>query len=196
LSLHEQAVAWLVNQFPNAINNHYTKEKMKFEGLIPDVIENGNIHEVEVVSDKAAYKRIRKTKTMWIIVPNFEVFNDINILGHVDNQFIPLKTFSAKVINEQKEVNRLIGEITNLKTKRNRLIRDIHTLEKQHKVKEGEARKILYFLPSFEFKKDLSPAKCIICNEESDLIIASGEMGQYGLCARHFDALIAIEERC
>lgn len=195
MTVHEQAINWVCEQFPNAINNHYARDKMKFEGLIPDVVENGNIHEVEVVSDKQSYKRMQKTKTMWIVVPSFEVFNHINILGQTDSQFIPLKTFSTKVINEQKEVSRLIGKITNLKTKRNRLIRDIHTLEKQHRVKEGEAHRVLYFLPSFEFKKDLNPDKCIICNEESDLVIASGVMEQYGLCKRHFDALIGIDEK-
>lgn len=194
MNLHYQAIEWVINQFPATINNHYAKEKIKFDGLIPDVVGNDQIHEIEVVSDKAAYEQIPKIKTMWIFIPSFRVFDHINILGQVNNHFVPLHNLSTEVIDEQKETRRLKTAIVNLKTKRNRLIREIKTLQKQHKVEKGKAHRVLYLLPSFQFKKILNPDKCAVCNEESDLIIASESIGNYGLCKVHFDALVKIEE--
>jgi hypothetical protein len=194
MTLHQRAIEWLVTQIPNAVNNHYAREPLKFDGLIPDIIADGMIHEVEVESDKSTYAQIQKTKILWVIIPNPQVFKQINVVGENNNQFAILQAFSNKFLDEEEERKELERNINSLKTKRNRLVREIEIFQKQHKVKEGEARKVFYLLPSFQFKKDLNPSKCAICNNESDIVISSEDIPQYGLCNRHFGELIKIEE--
>jgi len=190
MSLHRKAIEWLVKQLPDAFDNHYSTytSRVMFDGLRPDVIADDQIHEVEIVSDKAAYKRIQNDKTLWIIIPSFEVFNQINLVGYINDIFTPLGT-ASDVIEKEKLKNEIIA----LKTERNRLIRTTKLLKKQHKIKTDKAKRVFYLLPSFQFEKEFDPDKCAICSNESAVVIANEGTPPYGLCKPHFDALIEIE---
>jgi len=202
LSLHEKAIYWITKQYPGAISNHYAhySNKIIMDKLIPDIIIGEKIHEVETVSDKACYKRIPNDKTLWIIIPSFEVFNRINIVGYTNNVFTPLnvmsdlKIRSETVLTEHLDIEKLKNEILTRKTERNRLIRTTKLLKKQHEIKAAKAKRILYLLPSFQFEKELDPDKCAICSNESAVEIGKEGKPWYGLCQLHFDALNDIDE--
>jgi len=94
------------------------------------------------------------------------------------------------------EENKLKNEIITLKTKRNRLLRQIKSLEKQHITQLKKTHKTLYILPSFLFENECNPDKCILCGKESDLIIGKSDgTPWYGLCRNFFNALLQIEEK-
>jgi len=201
MSLHEKAINWVAQLYPDAIPNHYPNgsKTIKFGGLTPDIVCDKTIHEVEVIGDKANYKQIPYDKTLWIIVPSHEVFSKINIVGYTNNVFTVLhytiEITPGIVLTEQLDVQRLKNEILELKTKRNRLIRLTKRIAEQHKIKTVKAKRTLYLLPSFQFEKELTPDKCIICKNESDVEIAQEGKPSYGLCQQDFDTLISMEEK-
>ncbi len=202
MSLHEKAIHWVAKQYPNAVTNHYAlhSKKIIMDGLIPDIIVDEKLHEVEIVSDKACYKRVKNDKILWVIVPSFEVFNRINLVGYTNNVFTPLhitsnlKICPEIVLPEHLDIEKLKNEILELKTKRNRLIRETELLGKQQKAKAVKVKRILYLLPSFQFEKELNPDKCIMCSNDSDVEIGKEGEAWYGLCQLHFDVLIGMNE--
>ena len=124
----------------------------------------------------------------------------MNVIGYTNNIFTPLhitsdlKILPETVLNEHYDIEKLKNEIVELKTKRNRLIRETELLGKQHRAKAAKAKRILYLLPSFQFEKELDPDKCVMCSNESDVEIGKEGEAWYGLCQPHFGALIEMNE--
>jgi len=189
LTLHEKAVRWLVSIIPKSKNNHYTKE-VRINGLIPDIISKNKIHEVEVVTDKSKYSKINRKKILWIFIPSFRIYDEINLVGEEEGKFYP---FSKRFPSEAVEF--LNEQIIELKAERNRLLKEKEELSKQVKSLKELSSKVLYLLPSFIFKEDLSEDVCALCPEKSDIVIYNKKLNlRYGLCKRHFQRLLIAEQ--
>jgi hypothetical protein len=81
-SLHAQAIDWIAKRI-NGLNNH-CQQHIKVDTFVPDVVVNDELHEVETVNTKKKLKTIRNKKTLWVVVPMYEVYDTIRVIGQTE----------------------------------------------------------------------------------------------------------------
>jgi hypothetical protein len=81
--LHKQAIDWIA-QKTNGLNNHY-QQHVKIDTFVPDIVVGDELHEVETVNTKEKLKTIHNKKILWVVVPSYEVYNTIRVLGQAEH---------------------------------------------------------------------------------------------------------------
>lgn len=130
MSLHKEAIDWLVSQIPASRNNHYSssQEKIYLDNeagnlyVLPDVIEGESevLHEVEVLDiKKSNYLTISKEKQLWIFLRGLEPFDRTCIVLVPNDAFVPLfnkilERDLVEGISLARDIGRLRGEVTDL----------------------------------------------------------------------------------
>lgn len=125
---HRSAITSLLNEIPRSWNNHYEIKRRflcKDSFYCPDIIvtkkmRGGNIikecHEVEVVSDLDKKKKIAflsgVRKVLWLVVPTFNLFDQINIIGFDSEGSLSILKENHLLLEYEKD--KLLEEIGNL----------------------------------------------------------------------------------
>lgn len=169
MTLHSDAIDWLVTIIPNATNNHYAFPPVKVENRIPDIIAKKSYHEVEVVSDKGGLAKIKLKKVLWVVIPSYEVFNEINLLGKkLDGIFEPFATIHIqiprqnllKAYSTKEDLKLLRRKILRLEERRQRLIGNpkgvARTLQKRVNLLKRQLKELKEEINGFENLKKLA----------------------------------------
>lgn len=82
-TLHKQAIDWITEK-TNGLNNHY-QQRITIGTFVPDVVVGDELHEVETVNTKEKLKAVDNKKILWIVVPLYEVYDTIRVLGKAEH---------------------------------------------------------------------------------------------------------------
>jgi DNA repair exonuclease SbcCD ATPase subunit len=144
MSVHELALQWVAQQVNGKIlHAEYQLRRMdEFNGRIPDIVADSEVHEVEIFNIKKkveSYLKLNKRKTLWVIFETnpFVAFDKINLIMFTGQDFSPL--------NAQHEGIRTLEVIYDqkLESLRNRIGDKAKTLKTLNKTLQGDLLKLL-----------------------------------------------------
>lgn len=161
MSLHEEAIKWVVKKTPKSVENHSKGLKGVVlknhlgKNVIPDVVTGGKIyHEVQVMGVKRCFV---PNMGLWVVVPLYEQFQHITLLGQTLDRkhFKVLGRFELKGkpfehadhyevhIVKKEEKERLEKEMKKARMKIRRLREATQNLLSNRKPIEAKIRKLL-----------------------------------------------------
>jgi len=174
MSFHKHIIDTLVDQMPNATNNHYAERgrRIRIGRLTPDIVvlegeKICEVHEVECVRNRF-YPAIAK-RVLWIALNGEGEWDEINVITDNGEYSNTIRGLEARAISLYRQIKRLETKISELNDKLSDLNDKLSELKIKEKYFRDEIKKLKKRLRSLRMSRyNLKRKKKSVCDMGRD----------------------------